>query len=147
MSMRPTAIPFAGACFGGVATGTQGPSTSLGMTGYGVAFDERAVRIPQICPGKWEQCTIPVFGVKRGILTEKKSKPPAADTWLHASVMAVFWAIVTSASWALLALGFGRSRGNTRLITMLIVSAVVVALVCAHAYRQGWEGRHNKRNS
>jgi hypothetical protein len=71
----------------------------------------------------------------------KKIHPPATETWLHACVMAVFWSIVTSALWVLLALGFGRSRGNTRLITMLIVSAGVVAFLCVHAYREGWKSR------
>jgi fatty acid desaturase len=66
-------------------------------------------------------------------------KPPATDTWLLASVMAVLWAIVTNVLWALLALGFGRSRGTPRLITMLIIGAVVVAFLCAHAYREGWK--------
>jgi len=68
-------------------------------------------------------------------------KPPATDTWLLASVMAVLWAIVTNILWALLTLGFGRSRGTPRLITMLIIGAVVVAFLCAHAYRQGWKNR------
>ena len=66
-------------------------------------------------------------------------KPPTTDTWLLASVMAVLWAIVTNVLWALLALGFGRSRGTPRLITMLIIGAVVVAFLCAHAYREGWK--------
>jgi hypothetical protein len=60
--------------------------------------------------------------------------------------MAVFWGVVTSALWALFALGFGRSRGNTRLITMLIASAVVVALLCAYSYRDGWKNGRNDRN-
>ncbi len=88
----------------------------------------------------------PAFELEKGILTEKKKRPARADTWLHASVMAVFWAVITSAFWALFALGFGRSRGNTRLITMLIASAVVVALLCAHSYREGWKNRRDDRN-
>ena len=86
------------------------------------------------------------FEMEKEILPDKKMRPPAADTWLHASVMAVFWAIVTSALWALFALGFGRSRGNTRLITMLIASAVVVAFLCAHSYREGWKSTRHDRN-
>ena|SRR5271157_1602542 len=73
----------------------------------------------------------------------KVMKPPATDTWLLALVMAVLWAIVTTISWALLALGFGHSRGNLRLMIMLIICAVVVAFLCAHAYREGWKSRHN----
>ena len=64
-------------------------------------------------------------------------KPPASDTWLLASVMAVLWAIVANLFWVLLAVGFGHSRGTPRLLTMLIISAMVVAFLCAHAYRQG----------
>jgi hypothetical protein len=86
------------------------------------------------------------FELEKGILPEKKMRPPAAYTWLHASVLAVFWATITSALWALFALGFGRSRGNTRLITMLIASAVVVAFLCAHSYREGWKSGRNDRN-
>lgn len=88
----------------------------------------------------------PAFELENGILTEKKMRPPRADTWLHASVMAVFWGVLTSALWTLLALAFGRSRGNTRLITVLIASAVVVAFLCAHSYREGWKNRRNDRN-
>ena len=65
--------------------------------------------------------------------------PPAAHMWLLAFVMAVLWAIITSMLWVLFALGFGQSRGNLRLISMLIVGAVVVAFLCAHAFRQGWK--------
>ena len=68
-------------------------------------------------------------------------KPPATDTWLLASVMAVLWAIVTNIFWVLLALAFGHSRGTQRLLTMLIICAVVVAFVCAHAYREGWKSK------
>jgi len=88
----------------------------------------------------------PAFELEKGILTEKKMRPPRADTWLHASVMAVFWGVITSALWALFALGFGRSRANTRLITMLVASAVVVAFLCAHSYREGWKNRRNDGN-
>lgn len=77
------------------------------------------------------------------IETKKEMKPSATHAWLVASVMAVLWAIITVISWVLLALGFGHSRGNLRLITMLIICAVVVALVCAHAYREGWKSRGN----
>jgi len=87
-----------------------------------------------------------VFELENGTLPEKKMRPPAADAWLHASVMAVFWATIASALWALFALGFGRSRGNTRLITMLIASAVVVVFLCAHSYREGWKSGRNDRN-
>ena len=88
----------------------------------------------------------PALELEKGMLTEKKTRPPGADTWLHASVMGVFWGIITSALWALFALGFGRSRGNIRLITMLIASGVVVAFLCAHSYREGWKDRRNDRN-
>lgn len=74
--------------------------------------------------------------------TAAKVKPPApSDTVLFASVMAVAWAIVTTVVWALLAIGFGRSKSNGRLLTMLITGAVVVAFLCGHAYRQGWRSR------
>jgi hypothetical protein len=71
----------------------------------------------------------------------KAQTPPASDTYLFASVMAVSWAIVTTVLWALLALSFGHSRGNVRLVTMLVICAVVVAFLCGHAYRQGWKSR------
>ncbi len=78
--------------------------------------------------------------------TSSKGKtPPAAEKWLLASVMAVVWGILATLAWTLLALGFGRSKGNARLITMLIICAVFVALLCAHAYREGWKGRHNAK--
>ena len=67
--------------------------------------------------------------------------PPASDTFLFASVMAVSWACVITLCWALLAVAFGRSRGNVRLMTMLVIGAVVVALLCGHSYRQGWRSR------
>ena len=72
--------------------------------------------------------------------------PPVTEKWLLGSVMAVVWGILASLAWTLLAVGFGRSRGNVRLITMLIVCAVFVALLCAHAYREGWKARHKTHN-
>lgn len=75
------------------------------------------------------------------LAARKVETPPASDRFLFASVMAVAWAFVTIAAWALLALGFGRSKSNERLLTMLVIGAVVVALLCAHAYRQGWNSR------
>ena len=69
--------------------------------------------------------------------------PPVTEKWLLAAVVAVVWGILASLMWTLLALGFGRSRGNVRLITMLIICVVLVALLCAYAYREGWKGRHN----
>ena len=75
------------------------------------------------------------------LAARKVEPPPASERFLFASVMAVAWAIVTTAAWALLAVGFGRSKSNERLLTMLVIGAVVVALLCAHAYRQGWNSR------
>jgi hypothetical protein len=62
------------------------------------------------------------WGCENGtyIETEKEMKPSATHAWLLASVMAVLWAIITTIFWALLAVGFGRSRGDLRLMTMLI---------------------------
>ncbi len=75
-------------------------------------------------------------------ITASKSQPPArSDTFLFASVMAVAWAFVTTVAWALLALAFGRSKSNERLLTMLVIGAVVVAFLCVHSYRQGWKGK------
>jgi hypothetical protein len=71
----------------------------------------------------------------------KVNTPPASDTILLASVMAVVWAIITTAVWALLAMGLGHSRGNVRLITMLVIGAVTVAFLCGHTYRHGWKSR------
>jgi hypothetical protein len=71
----------------------------------------------------------------------KQGMPPATDTFLFASVMAVAWACVTTVVWALLAVGFGRSKSNGRLLTMLLVGAVVVAILCRHAYHQGWKSK------
>jgi hypothetical protein len=75
--------------------------------------------------------------------SSKVMTPPATGKWLLAAVMAVVWGILASLVWILLAVGFGRSKSDVRLITMLIICAVLVALVCAHAYREGWKGRHN----
>ena len=75
------------------------------------------------------------------LTTPKVQTPPASDAVLFASVMAVAWACVTTAAWAVLAVAFGRSKSNTLLLTMLIIGAVVVALLCGHAYRQGWRSR------
>lgn len=74
-------------------------------------------------------------------IATKLRVPPASDTALFAAVMAVAWAFVIVALWALLALGFGRSKSDTRLITMLVCGAIVAALLCGHAYRQGWRSR------
>ena len=71
---------------------------------------------------------------------EEKMKPSATHKWLLASVMGVSWAIATTVLWALLALGFGRSKSDPRLITVLIFGAVIVALLVAHAYSEGWRG-------
>ena len=70
----------------------------------------------------------------------------AIQKWLLASVLAVVWAILTTVSWTLLALFLGRSRGNLRLIMMLVIGAVVAASVCAHAYREGSESRETDDN-
>ncbi len=67
-------------------------------------------------------------------------KPSATNKWLLASVMAVCWGIVTTFVWVLLAVGFGRSKSDLRLITVLILGAVVVALLSAHSYSEGWKG-------
>jgi hypothetical protein len=66
-------------------------------------------------------------------------KPSATHKWLLASVMAVLWAISTTILWALLALGFGRSKSDPRLITVLIIGAVIAALLGAHTYSEGWK--------
>jgi hypothetical protein len=75
--------------------------------------------------------------------SSRVSTPPATGKWLVAAVMAVLWGILATAAWTLLAVGFGRSKSDERLITMLIICVVLVALVSAHAYREGWKGRHN----
>lgn len=67
-------------------------------------------------------------------------KPSAAHKWLVASVMAVLWAIATTILWALLAVAFGRSKSDARLITVLILGALVAALLGAHTYSEGWRG-------
>jgi MFS-type transporter involved in bile tolerance (Atg22 family) len=66
-------------------------------------------------------------------------KPSAAHKWLLASVMAVVWAIATSVLWGFLALAFGRSKSDMRLIAVLIIGAVVGAFLVAHAYSEGWK--------
>ncbi len=75
--------------------------------------------------------------------SSKLSSAPSTEKWLVAAVLAVVWGIVASAAWALLAVGFGRSKSNERLITTLILCALLVALLCAYAYREGWKARHN----
>lgn len=66
-------------------------------------------------------------------------KPSATHKWLLASVMAVLWAIATTILWALLAVAFGRSKSDLRLIAVLIIGAVVAALLGAHSYSEGWK--------
>jgi hypothetical protein len=66
-------------------------------------------------------------------------KPTAAHKWLLAAVIGVLWAIATTILWALLAVAFGRSKSDTRLLTVLIIGAIVAAMLCAHAYSQGWK--------
>ncbi len=78
-------------------------------------------------------------------LQMKRPAPPATHIWLLAAVMGVFWAIVVTISWALLALAFGRSRGDLRLMLMLIIGAVAAAFLCAHAYREGWKSSDQKQ--
>jgi len=68
-------------------------------------------------------------------------KPSAPYKWLIASVMGVFWAIATTILWTLLAVAFGRSKSDLRLITMLILGAVIATLLSAHAYHEGWKAR------
>ena len=72
------------------------------------------------------------------------SKPTAPNMFLVGSVMGVLWGIVTIALWTGLAVAFGRSKSNERLLTMLVLGVVVVALLCAHSYREGWKSRHNR---
>jgi len=67
-------------------------------------------------------------------------KPSATYKWLVASVMGVFWAIATTVLWAFLAVAFGRSKSDVRLITMLILGAVIATLLSAHTYTEGWKG-------
>lgn len=53
--------------------------------------------------------------------------------------MAVMWAIATAVLWALLALAFGRSKSDMRLISVLIIGAVIAALLGTHVYSEGWK--------
>jgi drug/metabolite transporter (DMT)-like permease len=71
-------------------------------------------------------------------------KPVAPHMYLAGSAMGVLWAIVATVLWAGLAVAFGRSKSNGRLLTMLVLGAVVVAFLCAHSYREGWKSRHNR---
>ncbi len=70
-------------------------------------------------------------------------KPPAKILWLGAAVMGVLWAIIASAMVPLLVLGFGRGGGPARYWGLLVAQAVVVALLCARSY---WDGWHRGRN-
>ena len=71
-------------------------------------------------------------------------KRAAPHRFLVGAVMGVLWAIAATALWAGLAVAFGRSKSDGRLLTMLILGAVAVALLCAHSYREGWKSRHNQ---
>jgi len=66
-------------------------------------------------------------------------KPSATHKWLVASVMGVVWAMAIAILWVLLALAFGRSKSDTRLITVLIVGAGIAILIGAHVYSEGWK--------
>jgi hypothetical protein len=66
-------------------------------------------------------------------------KPSATHKWLVASVMGVLWAIATTILWTLLTLAFGRSKSDLRLITVLILGAVIAVLLAAHSYSEGWK--------
>lgn len=77
-------------------------------------------------------------------VSKPEVKPPAGERFLFASVMAVLWVMVTYAFWVLLAIGFGESRGNVRLLTMLGIGAVVVVFLCGHAYGQGWKSKRER---
>lgn len=66
-------------------------------------------------------------------------KPPAKILWLLAAVMAVLWAIVASSLAPLLVLAFGRGMSPVRYGAILLIQTVVVALICASAYREGWK--------
>jgi Mg/Co/Ni transporter MgtE len=70
-------------------------------------------------------------------------KQVAPHRFLVGAVMGVLWAIVTMALWAGLAVAFGRSKSNGRLLAMLVLGAVAVAILCAHSYREGWMSRHH----
>jgi len=64
---------------------------------------------------------------------------PSPHKWLVASIMGVVWAMATAILWALLALAFGRSKSDGRLITVLIIGAVIAVLTGAHLYSEGWK--------
>jgi hypothetical protein len=66
-------------------------------------------------------------------------KPSPAHKWLLASVIGVLWAIATTILWGLLAIAFGRSKSDMRLLTVLIIGAVIAAMLGAHGYSQGWK--------
>lgn len=66
-------------------------------------------------------------------------KPSSAHKWLLASVIGVLWAIATTVLWGLLAIAFGRSKSDMRLLTVLIIGAVIAAMLGAHGYSQGWK--------
>ena len=53
--------------------------------------------------------------------------------------MGVVWAIATTILWAVLAVAFGRSKSDLRLLTVLILGAVIAAILGAHAYSEGWK--------
>ena len=72
-------------------------------------------------------------------MTIGRMKPSATHKWLLAAVMAVVWGIAATILWALLTIGFGRSKSDTRLLTMLLLSGVITALLSAYAYTQGWK--------
>ena len=66
-------------------------------------------------------------------------KPSATHKWLLGALTGVLWACATAILWALLALAFGRSKSDLRLLTVLILGGVIVALLGAHAYSEGWK--------
>jgi len=53
--------------------------------------------------------------------------------------MGVVWAIAIAILWALLTLAFGRSKSDLRLITVLVLGAVIAAVLSAHVYSEGWK--------
>ena len=71
-------------------------------------------------------------------------KPGTANRFLVGAVMGVLWAIIATGLWAGLTVAFGRSKSNGRLLVTLVLGAVVVALLCAHSYREGWMSRHTQ---
>lgn len=75
------------------------------------------------------------------------TKPSATHKWLVASVMGVLWAIGTTIVWTLLAVAFGRSKSDQRLILVLILGGVIAVLLGAHAYSEGWKGGSNAAGS